>query len=116
MGNYQGCNEGSIKCGTFGGFQLVCNTDGNPGGQCRCDSSDQGCNDAVMYHNVTWLRVVWALVNCATMQLATVRNVRRMLSVYPTVIISTNAILVHLARSKVDISIALLYVPSNSHI
>ena len=51
--NYQGCNQDSIKCGTFGGFELVCNTDGNPGGQCRCDPSDQGCNDAVMYHNVT---------------------------------------------------------------
>merc|ERR1711920_426388 len=35
--NYQGCNQDSIKCGTFGGFELVCNTDGNPGGQCRCD-------------------------------------------------------------------------------
>jgi len=51
--NYQGCNQGSIKCGTFAGFQLQCNTDGNPGGQCRCDPSDAGCNDAVMYHNVS---------------------------------------------------------------
>jgi hypothetical protein len=51
--NYQGCNQDSIKCGTFAGFALQCNTDGNPGGQCRCDPSDHGCNNAVMYHNVS---------------------------------------------------------------